>query len=249
MSRDFQEVRQEILAMHQRVQEETYYDLLGVQLDADTAMISSKFRELAKKWHVDRFSQYELGAEKQKVQEIFSALNTAHRTLTDSDKRAEYDFEIDGGPDINTILQAESDFRRGKTMLQAGSYKGAHECFKEAHEKKDDELEYLAHMLYTEFLLIPKNDEGIVKTQKRGREIFEELDKISAAIPEKDWLLTFLGVVGLGIGKEREAEGLFQEALMANSNYSDAKRQLRLLRMRRRNAKKKGGFLSRLFGK
>lgn len=247
MSKDFQAVRQEILAMHQRIKEENHYELLGVPKEADAALISSRFRELAKKWHVDRFSQHDLGAEKAKVQEIFAALNTAHKTLTDNEKRAEYDFEIDEGPDIGTILEAESQFRRAKNMLQQGSYKGAHEGFKQAYELKSDEREYQAYYLYTEYLLIAKDDEGRVTSKKRTKEIFDELDAINTELSEKDWLLTFLGVVSLGLGQDRQAESLFSEALMANSQNHEAKRQLRLIRSRRKKGQSQG-FFAKLFG-
>lgn len=249
MAKDFQEVRREILEMHERVQEANYYEILGVDREADKAMVSSRFRDLARKWHVDRFSQYELGADKAKVQEIFSVLNSAHKTLTHEEKRAEYDMEIHEGPSINEILEAESHFRSGKSMLNSGSYKGAHESFKTAYDMKDDELEYEAYMLYTEYLLIPKNDDGEAKQRARTKEIFDRLDNISIDLTEKDWLLTFLGTVAIGLGRLREAEGLFQEALMANSKNTNAKRQLRLLRSRRRKKSKKGGFFARLFGK
>lgn len=248
MAKDFQEVRREILEMYKRVQESNYYEILGVDEDADIAMVSSRFRDLARKWHVDRFSQYDLGAEKQKVQEIFQAINSAHKTLTNEEKRAEYDMEISDGPSINEILEAESHFRRGKSMLNSGSYKGAHEAFKTANEMKDDEPEYRAYMLYTEYLLIPKNDDGEARQRARAKEIFRALDEISMELQEKDWLLTFMGSVSVGLGNRRQAEGLFQEALMANSRNTNAKRQLRLLRSRRRKKEKKG-FFARLFGK
>ncbi len=249
MAKDFQEVRQEILEMYKLVQESNYYELLGVDPEADKAKVNARFRELARKWHTDRFSQYDLGADKEKVQEIFAAINSAHRTLTNDDRRAEYDMEIHDGPSINEILEAESHFRRGKSMLNSGSYKGAYEAFKTAVEMKEDELEYQAHLLYTEYLLIPKNEDGEARQRARVREIFDELDQINIELQEKDWLLTFLGTVSIGLGKTRQAEGLFQEALLANSNNTNAKRQLRLLRSRRRKKKKKGGFFARLFGK
>ena len=83
MAKDFQEVRQEILAMHARIREENYYELLGVTPDVDAALVSARFRELAKKWHVDRFSSYDLGADKQKLQEMGPAV---HQLLASAPK-------------------------------------------------------------------------------------------------------------------------------------------------------------------
>lgn len=248
MAKDFQEVRQEILVMHQRLQEENYYELLGVEEGADSAMIGSRFRQLARSWHIDRFSSYDLGAEKMKVQEIFSVLNTAHRTLTNDETREEYDMNLVEGPDIAKLLEAESEFRAGKSRLEMGSYHGANDAFQKACLLKDDEPEYQAHLIFTEYLLIDKDENGRVLNRKRTKEIMQELDEIQSALQEKPWLLTFMGTVSLGIGNDGEAESLFQEALMEDSNNTDAKRMLRLIRSRRKNKQKKG-FFAKLFGK
>lgn len=249
MAKDLHEVRNDILAMYERVRQETYYELLGVAPNADAAMVGAKFRELARTWHVDRFSGYDLGPDKSKVQEIFSVLNAAHRTLTNPDKRADYDLSIDDGPDIASILEAESLFRTGKNRLHSGGYRGAFEAFKQACELKDDESEYRAHYLYTEYLLIDKDEEGLVRNRKRAKEIFNELDVINTQMQERHWLLTFLGTVSMGLGEDRQAESLFQEALLANSQDTDAKRMIRLMRSRRKRGRKKKGFFARLFGK
>ena len=249
MAKDLQAVRSEISQMHERIKEENYYELLGVDPAADAAMVGARFRELARTWHVDRFSAYDLGADKAKVQEIFAALNTAHRTLSHPEKRAEYDVEIDDGPNIGDILEAESHFRTGKNRLQSGSYKGAMEAFEEACRLKDDELEYRAHFLFTEYMLQDKDDEGLTKNRTRAKKIFDELDAINVQLPDKHWLLTFMGTVAAGLDEYRTAEALFQEALLSNSQDTDAKRQLRFLRSRRKRRRKKKGFFAKLFGK
>ncbi len=249
MAKDLHEVRNEILQMHQRVQEETYYEILGVDMEADAALVGARFRDLARKWHIDRFSNYDLGPDKSKIQEIFSVLNSAHRTLTNPDKRADYDLEIDSGPDIASILEAESHFRTGKNRLSGGSFRGAHEAFRQSCELKDDELEYRAHFIFTEHMLIDKDEDGRVQNRKRSKEIFQELDEINQTITEKAWLLSFMGTVAMGLGDDRQAEDLFQEALMADSQDHEAKRMLRLIRVRRKRAGEKKGFFAKLFGK
>lgn len=249
MARDVNEVRRDILVMHKRLEDENYYQLLGVDTSADAALVGARFRELARTWHVDRFSQYDLGPDKPKVQEIFSKLNAAHRTLSNPEKRAEYDLEIDEGPDIGAILEAESHFRAGKNRLQSGSYRGAHEAFKQAVELNADELEYEAYVLFTEYMLVEKDEDGIATNRKRAKEIFDNLDAINVQMSDKHWLLTFLGTVSMGLGDDRTAESLFQEALLANSQDTDAKRMLRLLRSRRKRRGEKKGFFAKLFGK
>ncbi len=247
MAEDTEAVRRKIVTMHEKLGELTHYEILGVKANLDQTLldaeVAKRFRELAKEWHVDRFSGYDIGADKQKVQEIFARINTAKQVLGDPDKRAMYDMELAGeNVDIGSILTAESAFRRGQTMLDSGSYKGAHEQFKIACEENPDDQEYFAHFLYTEFLLLPKKKDGSPEDRSRGKEIYDELDKLVAQLPDRDWLLCFLGVVAKSLGKHREAYALFMEALQHNPKNVIAKRQERLMKMRREQ--KKGFFAS-----
>lgn len=232
MAEDLEVVLKSIETMHERIQNENYYDVLDVPMEADDAKINAAYRQLAKTWHVDRFSNHDLGDARSKVQEISSFINNAHRTLTDEDARFEYDMEIGEGPNVAELLNAENAFLRGKNMLGSGRFKGAHELFRQAVEWNDEEAEYRAYFLYTEFMLMPKDDNGVCISKARAKEIFQELDEINIEIPEKDWMLQFLGTVALGLNNERQARGLFQEALLINSRNHDAKRQIRLLDMR-----------------
>ncbi|QDG54524.1 hypothetical protein FIV42_28400 [Persicimonas caeni] len=246
MSDNIEEVRRKIDEMHARLDEDTYYELLELEPEAKPGKkeVMKQFRLKAKDWHADRYSGYELSAEyKQKLQEIFAALNTAQQTLSDIDKKADYDFQLEAGDqNIENVINAEGAFRRGNNMLQTGSYKGAHEQFKRAFELNPEEDEYKAHLLYTEYLQIPKNDEGTPLKRTRANEIFGELDEISEQKPENDSILTFLGVVAMGLGNLNKAKVLFNEALRHNRQNVVAKRQIRLIKMRQEKESKKGFF-------
>ena len=238
--------------MHKRLSKLTYYDLLNVTPEETTENITRAYRLMAREWHVDRFSTVDLGERKSKVQEIFAALNQAHRTLSDPKLREDYDVEMDigdQGPDIGAILEAESSFRQGKNMLNSASFAGAFEKFKFCVEVQPDEIQYRAHALYCEFALLPKDKEGMVNNKERAEKIFAKLDEYNKTIPEKDWLLVFLGNVALGLGKANSAQSMFNEALIVNPQNHEAKRQIRLVRMRKKNAENSKGFFAKLFGK
>lgn len=239
-----EEVRQKIDRMYARLAEESYYELLDVPKDVDERTVTKKFRALAKDWHADRYSGYDLSTEyKEKLQEIFSRLNTAQQTLGDSGRRAEYDMELAGGTtDVGAIIDAESAFRRGKNMLQTGSYRGAHEQFKRAVELHPEEREYQAALLYTEYLQIPKNDEGTPLKRTRAQEIYSELQEMADEFEENDSVCVFLGTVAMGLDDNRKAERYFREAKMINPSNVTAQRQLRLINMRREKGSQKGFF-------
>ena len=66
-----------------------YYDILGVDKKATPEEIKSAYRKLAMKYHPDRNQGDEAAAEK------FKEVNEAHETLSDEQKRAAYDYELE----------------------------------------------------------------------------------------------------------------------------------------------------------
>ena len=71
--------------------EQDYYDVLGISKDASESDIKRAYRRLAAKYHPD--VNHEPGAE-----EKFKKINEAYETLSDSQKRAQYDQFGSAGP-------------------------------------------------------------------------------------------------------------------------------------------------------
>ena len=66
-----------------------YYEILGVDKKASQDDIKSAYRKLAMKYHPDRNQGSEEAAEK------FKEINEANETLSDPQKRAAYDYELE----------------------------------------------------------------------------------------------------------------------------------------------------------
>ena len=66
-----------------------YYDILGVDKKATPEQIKSAYRKLAMKYHPDRNQGNAEAAER------FKEINEANETLSDSQKRAAYDYELE----------------------------------------------------------------------------------------------------------------------------------------------------------
>ena len=62
-----------------------YYEILGIDRNADAEAIKSAYRKLAKKYHPDLHPGDAAAAEK------FKEINEANETLSDAQKRAAYD--------------------------------------------------------------------------------------------------------------------------------------------------------------
>ena len=249
MAQDTDALREKIDGMHRKIEEISHYDLLDIDPELDHSEIERQaaiaFRNLAKEWHVDRYDTDALGGDeyRQKLQEIFSAINTARQVLTDQEKRTEYDMELSGeNTDIGAILTAENAFRKGQNMLATDAYEGAYKQFEIAHENNPDDLEYKAHFLYAKYMMAPKDEKGVARNRSEVQEIYDELDSILEQKPDQDWLLVFLGEVALGLKRFREAQNLFNEALQFNPRNVNAKRQKRLLEMRKKREQNKGFF-------
>lgn len=67
---------------------DTHYQTLGVARDADADTIKKAYRKLARKYHPDLSKEPD-------AQEKMQAINIAYETLSDADKKAEYDYLLD----------------------------------------------------------------------------------------------------------------------------------------------------------
>jgi len=66
---------------------ENYYEILGIEKDATTSDIKKAYRKLAMKWHPDKNQ----GEHKEKAEEMFKKISEAYQTLSDDEKRKQYD--------------------------------------------------------------------------------------------------------------------------------------------------------------
>jgi molecular chaperone DnaJ len=107
-----------------------YYTILGIQKNASEEEIKSAFRKLAHKYHPDK------NQGNKEAEEKFKEINEAYQTLSDKDKRAQYDrfgstggaqsgfggFESSGfgGFDFNNVGDIFSEFFGGQAGFGGG---------------------------------------------------------------------------------------------------------------------------------
>jgi len=86
-----EELRRLILYYHGNLKAVNYYQLLGLEPDADVKSVRRAYFKLSKVFHPDRFFRQKLGVFREMVETIFRWLNDAHKVLSDKRRKAEYD--------------------------------------------------------------------------------------------------------------------------------------------------------------
>ncbi|WP_437329144.1 DnaJ domain-containing protein [Sorangium sp. So ce381] len=83
--------KRRILDLYYRLEDLSYYALLGVADQADKKQIKSAYYQLAPEFHPDTYFRKQLGSYKPKIEAIFTRITLAHDALTSKQRRAEYD--------------------------------------------------------------------------------------------------------------------------------------------------------------
>ncbi len=84
-------LRRDVIAMHRRLERADHYALLGVERSADKKAIKRAYYDLAGRFHPDRYFRKRLGSFKVRLEAIFNRVTVSHDTLSDREKRVEYD--------------------------------------------------------------------------------------------------------------------------------------------------------------
>jgi curved DNA-binding protein CbpA len=85
------EKKRRILDLYYRLDDLTYYELLGVGEQADKKQVKSAYYASAPEFHPDKHFRKNLGSYKQKIEAVFGRMTLAHDVLTAVKRRAEYD--------------------------------------------------------------------------------------------------------------------------------------------------------------
>lgn len=109
------ERRRSILKAYYRVSDQTFYECLGLDQDADKAEIKRAYFELSKQFHPDSLFGRRLGTYKHKMEVVFKRLTEAYDVLSKKKRREEYD----------EYLAATAETRRAQDILARANREAA----------------------------------------------------------------------------------------------------------------------------
>lgn len=150
---------------------ETYYDVLGVSKESSPAQMKTKYYELARRYHPDRFRKAEPSL-LARLETAFARITQAYDTLRDDNLRANYDAKLaarrkaqeladatakpttptpqaaapagPSQPAISITERAELQFKEGLEALELGQRKAAVGLFASAANAVPKEARYRA---------------------------------------------------------------------------------------------------------
>jgi curved DNA-binding protein CbpA len=89
------DLRRWILQLYRSLDRSDHYQLLGVSRDAEKKVIKRAYFDLAAKLHPDKYFRKKLGSFKFRMEAVFGRITLAQDTLTNADRRAEYDAYVE----------------------------------------------------------------------------------------------------------------------------------------------------------
>lgn len=195
--------REMIEDMHRKCERLGHYGILGVKDHAPVAEIKAAYYKAAKKYHPDMHFALADDSLKDKLSDIFSAVYGAYSTLSDPQKRSEYDKTITIKPAKLRAVQdrARAAFEEGKVHLKKKNYEDAERLFGQAAYL---DATIAGHHYHYGLTLARMN------RPKEAEKAFERARRLE---PHNADYLAELGFVYLTLGFPTRAKGLFEKAL------------------------------------
>ncbi len=205
-----------------------HFEILGLAKTASRDDVKRAYFGLAKEFHPDKHFGSASAEVRTLAQKIYDLISQAHDVLSDPAERARYEKDLKGGAkpkqgnDVGKILAAEGKFQKGEEMMRRRDFAQAHQLFKDAVDLSSDEGEFHAWLGWSHFQLDPKNPSAVASAQ-------ETIEKAITLNPRLDKSYLFLGYINKAEGRPDKAEKLFEKAIQANPDCTEALRELRLL--------------------
>jgi len=237
-----EELRARLTGLADRMRDQSYFEILGVDDSATEEELRSAFQKRAADLHPDHYRKSG-DAVAHLASEVFAQLNIAYQTLTDSRRRSEYVLnqrkgqrDADRQRESEQALEAEVQFQEGLRLLAQRAYERALEVFGRALQLYPDAGEYHAHYGWTLHLCHPDQPDI-------ASEAIEHVRRGIKLAGQRETSYLFMGRLCKVIGRVELAERMFARAVQLEPSCVEALRELRLINLRRHKSK---GLIGRL---
>ncbi|GEM_PF-781270 len=223
-----QERWQQVITKARTLDEQTYFQMLGVSHSANAESIRDAYFAQVKKWHPDRLPP-DLAELRPLADEIFQHLTSAHETLSDVDERGKYLKTVQGGGgtpkadrELQRILGAAMEFQKVEVLIRRKEWDRAEALARELLEIVPNEADYHAAL----GLILWSSEGG--KTEAALRSLDEALMLFEG---HERALMTKARIFDRQ-GNKAGAVRLFEKVAKLYPKNVDAQRQVRLAKMR-----------------
>lgn len=227
------QLRAELTELSASLAQLSMYELLGVPETAPAAAIGKAFLELAKKWHPDRLPK-ELSDLRLLTDQVFTRITEAHQTLSDADRRAEYDQGLlqrageDEQQKVMHVLRAATAFQKAEVLLKKRAYADAETEARQAVSLDPEQADYMALLAWIQAQrqTSPQDLERLIAT----------LDSAVRRDENNERIRYYRAQLLKRAGLEDRAFADYRWIAEHNPRHVDAVREIRLHSMRHRRA-------------
>lgn len=240
-------LKAELLEMQSCLKKKNFFEILRVEEGCSSAQLKKAYFDLVKRYHPDRLP-VDVGAEvKSLSEEVFAAINEAHSTLSDQEKRGEYEAELalqraGGRKAIEKRLSAEMKFEEGLLHFRHRSWNRALECFEEVKEVMEGDTEFDAYYVFAEALV------DMERKLSQKDKLVSGVKRLDACIqkdPQNAHFFYFKGYLLKLADQAEHALKAFDQALEINPQLNEAASEARVLRSRLSKDKKASGWFKK----
>jgi len=198
-----------------------YYELLGIKNSGQVNEIKEAYFSLAKKFHPDRINNSVSSEIKEKANFVFATINKAYDTLSNENRKEEYDSkgykesDQEDSKQVNLKEKARILFLKAKTLYNKKQYWEAASLLDEAVKIDNNKPAYI--------LLLGLSQ---MNTDTLRRMAEKNLQKAIELEPWNCEPLIAMGKLFLYEGLKKRAETFFRKALSINPENEIAKKKL-----------------------